>query len=146
MDRFDKVREYGGSVNKNVWLVLGAVLIVGLIAATFVYGRNDDSANQTAAVEETGGEAAADGAVDNAEDAEKSENETAAPNADDGATAGASTEDNGNGTTGAGESGNPDALADTGAASAPLAVAVIGAGGYLWQRSRRQLTRSHTLT
>lgn len=145
MDRFERVREYGSGVNRNVWLVLGALVIVGLIVATFVYGRSDDAANRVAD-EEGRQEQAADGQVEEGRAAQRQDEggERAGDEA-----GGATVNEPGNDqetvadeTAPGGRGSAPDSpgsLANTGVGSTGLPLMVIAAAGYLWQRSRRQL-------
>ncbi len=122
MDRFRGARDYISNMNRSLVLVVGLIVVVGLIAASFIYGdtngdlvSNDDNGN---AVSETTTEENGDG--EEATDEEEN---------------GVNGEANGE----AEEEELPGELADTGAALPAAGMILLGAGGYLYRRSRKQL-------
>lgn len=124
MDRFRQVGENISNMNRSFLLAIGLVVVAVLIAATFIYGDNEGEIASNNNNGNTTSEVTAD---DNGD--EQSEREDEAGDESDESNE-ASVED--------GEE-LPAELADTGPALPAAGMILLGAGGYLYRHSQKQL-------
>ncbi len=152
MARFSKVTDFFNNMNRSVLLALGLIVIAVLVAATFALGDTDEVAeepgNGDATQQEQQQEGGADETGENGAEQEDGETngggEAAAEPTEDGSN-GEGTESDGEvaqtgGDTNEDEGGSmPSQLADTGPVTSAAAALLLGAGGYLYHRSRSDL-------
>lgn len=134
MSMFSRIKDFFNNMDRSVLLGLGLVVIAGLVAATFVLGDTEQVADQsdteTAEQQEETQEPGQTGGTEN-ETADESNGdpdseEQAETRSEEGAASGVESEQ------------APEQLADTGPISA-IAAAALGAGGYVYHRSRSNL-------
>jgi len=133
MSRYQNIKNQFGDVNRSIWLALGIVVIAALIAATYIQGdmnervsdNNDNNGTVTQEERENGEDR--EGAA-TAENDENNDGEVR-------------DEDNDETATGSAQQ-MPAELADTGPASAALALGAMSATGYLYRRSKNELNRT----
>lgn len=125
MDRFRRVGDYVSNMNRSFLLAIGLVAVAALIAAAFIYGDSEgeiaSNSNGSSVSSEVSGE-------DNGEEQSDGEDEAAEES------------------TGSEERDGeelPVELADTGAGLPAAGMILLGAGGYLYRRSQKQLTEAN---
>lgn len=149
-----RVKDFFNNMNRSVLLAIGLIVIAVLIAATFALGDTDEVAEEsnggdatqqeqqeggTNGTGENGGQEGAGG--EEANDGE----ETAVNPTGDGSNGGTNgeegTQDGEVAQTGGNSEGEsmPSQLADTGPVTSAAAALLLGAGGYLYHRSRNDL-------
>lgn len=127
MERFNNFRNYLSNINSSVLLAVGLLIVAGLIAATFIYGEDNDTAGNN----ETNNEVA-ETSASNEENSE--DNSTEVSNDSDEGTTNSDNEENSEAAAEA-----PTELADTGPTTSALAIMSLSTAGYFYRRSQKNL-------